>query len=836
MAWHILIIFWAFNLFGQQYTPKMLVGDQKNISPALALEVNSTSLSSRPCPNQSDAQRSINDTANPPSLGDCYFSTDSKKWKIFDGAVWRFAGLQTPFNTTPTSIAIWGDSTGSSLLGTNSTIDANGLLTTDAFLANSTTQASRPEPLMTTAQIQALTGVPQGAEVFNSDIMKDQFYDGTSWFNSPYFKDYLPSTQYYKGDYILDDDLRAYRANANFVSGANIKDDIFDNSMDFLFPPDWTTSAFSGGVISKNGSNYDVTKGQGLIVKNNNSPFPQYIQIAWPAATSLPLADSSQWNTVYITDMGSGIGQAEIVAGMPNEVTYKTHIVIGLINGTNGDFYNLNGPALDAGATVRDLGLFLGVMKNGINFTGNTNKGFLTSSGKIYYEGVDALTENPNIKSCGGQTITSFNYYNRSSLVNAADTTIDTGVYDNNGMWAAYTAGYWGCAKLFLNLDCSIAAQYCQSEWPTLTAAISGEETNRSSYVLNPVLKDVAKYVGIVFFSKGAVDFTDSSVSHFVNCGILGCGTAGSGLSASTGDVLGPLGASDMALARFSGTTGKSIQDSQVILDDLGNMTGINNLSITGVTTFNVGANSSTFPTNRGTAQQFLQTDGLGTLSWQTAGDVLGPATSSVGTIAIFANGTGKRLNDSGISTNNLVTAPSPFLNGTLVRGDGSRGLLNTGINSADVVTAPTAFTTADRAVVVNAAGTAVKEAPYALPTAAGANGEAIISNGTGGSAWGVVASGGTVQNPTGNYTIVTGDCGGTVSVNSATAATVTMGAIKIGCTVWVVQQGAGQVTIAGSGVTLGNGFGLFKTRTQYSVISIYQVTASLVIVAGDVN
>jgi len=42
--------------------------------------------------------------------------------------------------------------------------------------------------------------------------------------------------------------------------------------------------------------------------------------------------------------------------------------------------------------------------------------------------------------------------------------------------------------------------------------------------------------------------------------------------------------------------------------------------NITGLLTLNVGANSSTFPTGRGTAGQVLQTNGAGALTWATAG------------------------------------------------------------------------------------------------------------------------------------------------------------------------------------------------------------------------
>ncbi len=53
------------------------------------------------------------------------------------------------------------------------------------------------------------------------------------------------------------------------------------------------------------------------------------------------------------------------------------------------------------------------------------------------------------------------------------------------------------------------------------------------------------------------------------------------------GDVTGPAGATDNAVARFDGVTGKLIQNSVVIIDDLGVITGVTGLTITGPTVLN---------------------------------------------------------------------------------------------------------------------------------------------------------------------------------------------------------------------------------------------------------
>lgn len=60
------------------------------------------------------------------------------------------------------------------------------------------------------------------------------------------------------------------------------------------------------------------------------------------------------------------------------------------------------------------------------------------------------------------------------------------------------------------------------------------------------------------------------------------------------GDVFGPASSTDNALSRFDGVTGKLIQNSLVVLDDSGNMSGINTLTVTNLiatTTISTGDN-----------------------------------------------------------------------------------------------------------------------------------------------------------------------------------------------------------------------------------------------------
>ncbi|MFK5855287.1 MAG: hypothetical protein QM503_04085 [Bacteroidota bacterium] len=73
-------------------------------------------------------------------------------------------------------------------------------------------------------------------------------------------------------------------------------------------------------------------------------------------------------------------------------------------------------------------------------------------------------------------------------------------------------------------------------------------------------------------------------------------------------EITGPLSATDNAAVRFDGTTGKIIQNSQVIIDDLSNITSVNNLTVAGF-------QLTTSPLDG----KILLSNATGVASWQSA-------------------------------------------------------------------------------------------------------------------------------------------------------------------------------------------------------------------------
>lgn len=204
----------------------------------------------------------------------------------------------------------------------------------------------------------------------------------------------------------------------------------------------------------------------------------------------------------------------------------------------------------------------------------------------------------------------------------------------------------------------------------------------------------------VVGGGTGASTLTDAGVLIGNGTGVVqatSAGTSGQVLTSNgvgvdptfqtvsgTGDVAGPASATDNALSRFDGTTGKTIQNSAATLDDSGNLTA---------TSF-IGDGSSL--------------TGIG-----GTGDVDGPASSTDNAITRFDSTTGKIIQNSGViidDSNNISGVGTLDLGTALAVADGGSG----------------AGTFTDGGVIIGN-GTSALQA-----TSAGTSGQVLTSNGTG--------------------------------------------------------------------------------------------------------
>jgi hypothetical protein len=98
-----------------------------------------------------------------------------------------------------------------------------------------------------------------------------------------------------------------------------------------------------------------------------------------------------------------------------------------------------------------------------------------------------------------------------------------------------------------------------------------------------------------------------------------------------------------------------------------------------------------------------------------------------------------------------------------------------------------------------------------------------------------------TIDQKTGNYTLVLDDRGKVLEVNSASGVTITVPtnasvAFATGAMVAVTRRGAGDVTIAGSGVTLRSDSGRLKIGKQYAAVVLLKIGTDEWMVLGNLK
>jgi hypothetical protein len=114
-----------------------------------------------------------------------------------------------------------------------------------------------------------------------------------------------------------------------------------------------------------------------------------------------------------------------------------------------------------------------------------------------------------------------------------------------------------------------------------------------------------ATNAGSTTYTLPSADGTSGQVLSTNGTGTLSWTSAGGG---GTGDVVGPASATDNAIARFDLTTGKLIQNSSVIVDDSGSITGVASLAAVTASITSANAGTATVTTGNltfsGTAQR----------------------------------------------------------------------------------------------------------------------------------------------------------------------------------------------------------------------------------------
>jgi hypothetical protein len=325
--------------------------------------------------------------------------------------------------------------------------------------------------------------------------------------------------------------------------------------------------------------------------------------------------------------------------GVPNGGTGATTLT-GYVKGTGTD--PLTASATIPNTDVTGLGTMSTQNANNVAITGGTISGVTVSGyiptsekaqplgvatldaggkvptsqipmqGDLNYQGTwNASTNTPTLTSSTG---TKGYYY----VVDVAGTTNLDGITDwQVGDWAIYNGTVWQKVD---NTD-AVSSVNGQTGTVVLTTTDIGEGTNlyytdaraRASVSAGTgisydnstgVITNSAPDQTVVLTDGTAIDVTGTYPNFTINntapdqvVSLTGAGTTSiSGTypnftitsnDSKVGDVVGPASATDNAIARYDSTTGKLIQNSLVIIDDTGSVTGVNALTAQSLTVNN---------------------------------------------------------------------------------------------------------------------------------------------------------------------------------------------------------------------------------------------------------
>ena len=616
---YIFLLFSTFSIAQTNYFSNLQVGDVSALDSKLILQMNSTTKGSLIGPKMTSAQRLA--ILPPIPSATVVFDTDLNSYMAWDSTnlIWKAigGGAASLSNWTPTTVYKTGDTV-------VVTSEAN-----DVF--------------------RALVDHTSAA-TFNTDRLAGNWEK----ISPNYYKVFTPGTQYFAGDLIKTFDEQIFRARIDFIANADPVVDAANRDMEWRSPNDFTTAPLRGGDVTYAAPNYNVAAGSGIIVTNGGTPFSQINTIMWNAAT-ITMPNPTGYNTIQV----SNTGVVSAVSGISSALASKQNIVLAIVFAPTNEILPRGNAGVDHGNTMRTLSIMIGIVRNGVIFTGNANQTFLTTSGSLFFDGIGKGTETPNVKQCPAQPVTSFRLYDRDSDLGVT-TTIPNAQYDVGGTLTAIPGTNWTYFKIYLAPNCNIILQYGQDTAPTKNEIIALQDVNIDSYIPNPQLQGIVKFVGIVYFQKANANFASNVTTQWVNSGLFGMGISGSGSSiTATGDILGPAVSIDAHPMLFDGTTGKLAKDaSGATFDPAGGLTldgataGLlitkpaGSLSLqTDRLIFNNVANTSslsilpsptqagnitlTFPPNAPADTQILQTDAFGQLSWVPNGSLTNWVASS---------------------------------------------------------------------------------------------------------------------------------------------------------------------------------------------------------------
>ena len=406
-----------------------------------------------------------------------------------------------------------------------------------------------------------------------------------------------------------------------------------------------STGVLSGGILSLNAdpTKFDVSDGNGIVF---NTATLTATEVSWTGLTGQ--------SGVYVGDQSFiSINSSGVPVFNPTVLTnseIRDNIFLGQL--IHLDQVNLDAALneqmtlLSTNNQVRDLMKAIGELNvSGNVVSSNTLLTVAKSEGVIISFGANFINDinNPHFPTViaidtnlGPAAPNSFayRYQDGTQGANVVDV-IPAEFDDGNGQGTPGVVGAnkWTVQRVFTFSIGGLIIQPGQFVYNSEAEAIAA--INTEGFVLESSVIETGVLIAFISMQGNATDLSDTATANFMQATKFGSGAAG-----SAGGILGTGVSTDDAVVRWNGVSGNSVQNSAVIITDSAEITGVSDLTLNadgslvftetaaggGTNTATIqcpalGSNYTlTLPVDDGNASEFLQTDGVGVLSWAAAG------------------------------------------------------------------------------------------------------------------------------------------------------------------------------------------------------------------------
>jgi hypothetical protein len=380
---------------------------------------------------------------------------------------------------------------------------------------------TRPNP-KTTPQMNSMTRMVEGSEIWNSDTSTLWRYVGSTWV------DQVVSSY---DDTAIQSEVDLNTAKVTNTDDQNASEVTLDDT-NLIVAPYTNLQTFADGVdhalLKARGTGVHTSYVSTVAVGGSTFAQPEvfgeissdqgYFDIHYTGATGITVTDLSAASTYVYVDNAGNL-QQQITTPTRQDWSRKIFTMRIAVNTSTNQilgFEYLNNPIGHYSNSIRDVYSYL--LAQGIPFrkdqviTGRADLGFDVSAGTLMEFGGTGDIDNANIRDIAAVTNAQFFLATKTTFDAGGNTDLPK-VWDNNDVLTALGSTTFVGHRLYRFSNGNFAMQYGQGNYANIDLATVGIKTEE--YVLNPALKNATLF-GWWLIEDTATNTSGTSKTAFV--------------------------------------------------------------------------------------------------------------------------------------------------------------------------------------------------------------------------------------------------------------------------------------------------------------------------------